>query len=314
MSLAATAPDALRLLALPVFAWVALADVRTRRVPRSVWIPLALLGVITLAWDGLRAAEAGGIVWRYEFLVPAAISVGIVVPLAYLFWWIGGFGAADAKALLVLAILFPVVPAYTLGGVTLPAVSGPHGAFAFVILVNAVLLGALLPVVLTLGNGVRGRFSAKMPVAYPVATERVPELHGKLLTPGGSVFGGVDLDAVRMYLRWRGLSLEELCARPEHFRDPATLPAEPHPPTDGRVGPIGDGGTVTDDPWGAQTFLEDIEGTAYGTTPTALRNGLDALASSESVWISPGMPFLVFVFGGLLLALGYGDIVAAVLA
>ncbi|ELY54898.1 A24 family peptidase C-terminal domain-containing protein, partial [Natronolimnohabitans innermongolicus] len=67
-------------------------------------------------------------------------------------------------------------------------------------------------------------------------------------------------------------------------------------------------GREYDDPWGADAFLEDIDGTAYGTRAGELREGLDVLASKETVWISPGTPFLVPVFLGLLVALLYGDL------
>lgn len=304
-------PDALRLLALPVFVWVAVVDVRTRRIPRDVWIPLALLGLVTLAWDGLRAADAGGGVWVYDFLLPVATSIGFVVPLAYCFWWMGGFGGADAKALLVLAILYPMVPAYTVGSVTVPIESGPHGAFAFIILVNAVLLGVVVPLGLALWNARRGQVGVRAFVARQIDIDRVPTAHGRLLEPDGSVFGGVDLDAVRMYCRWRGITLAELRERPDHHRDPDSIPEDPNPPTDGRVT---DGGQSVDDPWGARAFLTDIEGSAYGTDAPSLRRGLETLVSDETVWVSPGMPFLVLVLGGLVVALVYGDVPAAVLS
>jgi preflagellin peptidase FlaK len=54
--------------------------------------------------------------------------------------------------------------------------------------------------------------------------------------------------------------------------------------------------------------LEDIDSTAYGTSPGDLREGLDALTIDERVWITPGIPFLVPLFFGLCLALVYGDL------
>ncbi|MFD1565328.1 A24 family peptidase C-terminal domain-containing protein [Haloarchaeobius amylolyticus] len=334
----ATGPDLCRLVAVPVFAWVAYRDLETRRVSSSVWIPLALLGTALLVWDGWLAWTAGETVWTYDFLIPTALSLGLVVPIAYLFWWVGGFGGADAKALLVLAVLFPTFPEYTLGSWTLPFETPPLGAFSFTILTNAVLVGVALPLVLAVRNAAAGRFAPVMVVGWPISWERVPETHGSLLeTPAGLTRSGLDLDALRMYLRWRGLSLAEVRERPDRYRDPASLPAEPNPPTDGAVtadgGPRGDGGTLAsdddsaaaeaedgsttaieyDDPWGAETFLDDIEGSAYGTTPETLRDGLEVLAREETVWVSPGTPFLVPVFVGLLIALGYGDLLLGTL-
>ncbi|MFC6726180.1 A24 family peptidase, partial [Halobium palmae] len=42
----AAPPDLLRLLVVPVFAWAAWRDVRTRRLPNRVWAPLVVLGSI----------------------------------------------------------------------------------------------------------------------------------------------------------------------------------------------------------------------------------------------------------------------------
>ncbi|WP_254766207.1 A24 family peptidase C-terminal domain-containing protein [Salinilacihabitans rarus] len=320
----ASTPDLLRLLVVPVFAWAALRDVATRRVPSSTWIPLGALGAALLVWDARAAYAAGGFVWGYDFLVPAAVSLGVVAPLAYLFWWVGGFGGADAKALLALALWFPTTPTYAVGPWTLPLSTTPIGAFSLTILTNAVLVGAAVPVALAARNAAAGRFSAAMVVGWPVPVERVPDLHGRLLeTPDGRTVRGLDLDALRMYLRWRGLSLADLRADPDRYRDPATLPAEPNPPTDGAVeadGLLPDGGApagtddgAVDDPWGAAAFLDDVDGSAYGTSADRLRAGLEVLCEEDRVWISPGTPFLVPVFGGLLVALVYGDVLVGAL-
>jgi preflagellin peptidase FlaK len=130
-----------------------------------------------------------------------------------------------------------------------------------------------------------------------------------------------------MYLRWRGIDLEAVRSEPS-LADPSTLPEDPQDPTDGAVAP--DGGwmdeaaaedpTADDDPsdaaagdtetdrWGAEAFLDDIDSSAYGTTPESLRQGLDVVSSAETVWVSPGVPFIVPTFVGLLLALTAGDV------
>ncbi|ELY98120.1 A24 family peptidase [Natrialba asiatica] len=349
MSLAfvsATGPDLLRLLALPVFAWTAVRDIKTRRVSSHVWVPLSLLGAGTLLWEGVLAWRAGGTAWIHEFIVPATVSLGLVVPLAYLFWWAGGFGGADAKALLVLAVVFPTQPIYAIGSWTTPTVPTPIGTFSFTILTNAVLVALAIPILLAIRNAAAGRFTSVMALGWPVSWERLPEAHGQLLEgPAGRSTSGLDLDALRMYLRWRGLTLADIRESPDRYRDPATLPEEPNPPTDGAVAAAvrADGGAPTataaaesratgdkspekcgdtastgqvgdhDDPWGADAFLDDIEGTAYGTAPEQLRAGLEAVTTAETVWISPGTPFLVPIFSGLVIALGYGDLLFGLL-
>lgn len=74
---------------------------------------------------------------------------------------------------------------------------------------------------------------------------------------------------------------------------------------------MADGGVVEDD-WDAEAFLADV-GSAYGTTPEGLREGLDVLTTRETVWMSPGIPFLVPILVGLLVALVYGDLLTSAL-
>ena len=331
----ATIPDLLRLLAVPVFVWAAWRDVETRRVPGRTWLPLVALAALTLAWDA--AIAWGGTTFGFRlFLVRTAVSLGFVVPLSYLFWRVGGFGGADAKAFMVIAALFPTFPLYDLGTRVLPLQPTAVGVFSLTILTNTVLVAASYPLALFVRNLLAGRLSPAMFVGIPVSRTEILRTHGRLLeTPGGFSRGGLDLDALRMYLRWRGLSLGELLADPGRYRDPATLPDEPNDPTDGQVsagmdadsrpigagepvesdgGTVGDAGADTEDPWGARAFLADIDGGAYGTTPGMLRDGLDTLVSKEAVWVSPGIPFLVPLVVGLLVALTYGDLLFGALA
>ena len=316
-----TAADLLRLLAVPAFGWVALRDYRTRRVPKRAWYPLLALGVLALGIEVVGAM--GGSVTR-PFLIRVGFSLALAA-LAYLFYLLGAFGGADAKAVATLAVLFPTYPSYDLAGTALPLVASNVGVFSLTILTDGVLVGALYPLAVGVRNVFAGRISTAMFVALPVRTASLPATHGKLMeTESGLTLSGLDLDALRMYLRWRGLALSDLRANPDAFRDPATLPADPNPPTGGAVNPDADpdsGRTVpaeggdasasddyVGDPWGASAFLESIDGSAYGTDAETLRAGLDLITERETVWLSPGLPFLVPLFGGLLIALTYGDV------
>jgi preflagellin peptidase FlaK len=165
----------------------------------------------------------------------------------------------------------------------------------------------------------------------------VTEEYGRLLeSPDGFDRGGLDLDALRMYLQWRGCSLAAIRADPDHHRLASSLPRVPNDPGDGSLatdggdpvaddvdgtGGHGDGPAqaVTDrtdnidDPWGAERFLNDIDHSAYGTSPDQLRDGLDVLVEQDEVWISPGIPFLVPMFAGLVVSLTYGDVLFSLL-
>jgi preflagellin peptidase FlaK len=322
----ATLPDLLRLLAVPVLGWAAYSDIKTRRIPNRTWYPLIALGILLLIWDGLALGFEGPRFSR--FLLRTIIGVGLVGTLAMGFWFIGSFGGADAKAFLTIAVLFPTFPVYEFFGLTVPAVVTDIGIFSLTILTNAVLVGAAYPLALAVANARSGELSLLAFIARRVSVSSLLERHGTLLdTDGSFTHSGLDLDALRMYLRWRRTDLETLRSSPG-LVDPVTLPKDPGAPTDGAVaagldseqsgsnpdavvsttrdGPI-------DDRWGAEIFLDEIETSAYGTTPEDLRAGIDRIIETDSVWVSPGIPFIVPTFFGLLLALTAGDVLFLVL-
>jgi preflagellin peptidase FlaK len=334
--LVASTPDLLRLLSVPLLAIAAWRDVRTRRVPNAFWYPLIGLGIALLAWEWFTFGPG----FQRDRLVQATLlSVGIVVPLSYLFWRFGAFGGADAKALMALAVLFPTYPVFYFPTEAFPLVVSTVGVFSLTILTNAVFVGLAYPLVLGARNLLAGNLDHRMLVARPVSWEAVPGIHGGLRSAPPDGPKGLDLDALRMYLRWRRTDLATLRENPE-LRDPATLPEDPGDPTDGAVRtdltgllgtrtegeargadpiragttstePATEGRTATDesdDPWGAAAFLEAIHTDAYGTSAAQLRAGLDVLVERDHVWISPGLPFLVPVFLGLLVALTLGDV------
>jgi preflagellin peptidase FlaK len=352
----ASVPDILRLFVVPVFGYLAWRDVKTRRIPNRTWYPLAALALVLLAWE-IFAVTTGDVrsIEQRRFFLRVAISVLFLIPLSYAFWLLGGFGGADAKAFMIVALLFPTYPSYDLGVLgldsTLPTVPTDIEVFSLTILSNTVLVGALYPVALAAKNAASGYVSPGMFVAKPIPWEQATEEYGTMLefsdrglTDDLSLSGlrsyfswrSLDLDALRMYLQWRGCSLADLREDPATFRDPASLPEEPNPPGDGSMAgeeptAATDGGTPPDDdvptdegtptdeeeshddPWGAEAFLDDIEGSAYGTSPEVLRDGLETLVDDDVIWISPGIPFIVPLFAGLVVAFSFGDILFALL-
>ncbi|RDI71871.1 A24 family peptidase [Halopelagius longus] len=324
----ATVPDLLRLLVVPVLGWAAWRDVETRRVPSVTWYPLVALGVVLLAWDALGHLSFATLADRL-FFVRVGVSLLFVAPLSYAFWYLGGFGGADAKALITFSILLPTFPTYYLPGIALPAEATTLGVFSMTILTNTVIFAVGYPLAMAVRNVLDG--DTEIPLLFfgrRIATADLSTAHGRLFeTPDGYTRNGLDIDALRMYLRWRGTTLAALRDDPEGHRDPASI-SQTYDPTDGAVGDgvATDGGVAADagsdadahaaaaaivdaeDPWGAEAFLDSIEGSAYGTTPEKLRGGLDVVTTTDEVWISPGIPFLVPMFFGTVVAFTYGDV------
>jgi len=329
---AATIPDLLRLLVVPVFGWAAIRDIKTRRVPNRTWLPLAALGLVLLAWDavavwngtatrlmidGLSVSLQSTVTQPLSaFLLRTAISVAFVVAFAYGFWLLGGFGGADAKALMTLAVVFPLYPEFLFEGFTLPWFETTVGVFSLTILSNTVLAGAGYPLVLAARNAAGGDVSRLMVIGDRAPADSLTERYGRLLErPDGYTRGGLDLDVLRMYLTWRGCSLADLRDDPDHYR--TSVPEDPADPGGGTVAeslPLpegdseGDRTPEEDDPWGAEAFFADIGGPIYGTDTEDLRDGLNVIAGGDRVWYSPGIPFIVPMFGGLLLSLLAGDV------
>jgi len=377
----ASGPDLLRLVILPVFAWAAWRDIRTRRLPNRLWPPLIALGIVLLGWEVF-------LFWPFEtlvarlFLLQVAISLLFVAPLGYAFWWLGAFGGADAKAMITIAVLLPTFPTYIVGDTAFPVAATQSGVFSLTVLTNTALLAMAVPPALALSNAARGAFSPiTMFLARPVAVDVLSEYHGRLFETPDGIGRGLDLDALRMYLRWRQTTLAALRDSPAAHRDPTSIAttADPtdgaahlattSPPvsvdgdddsvavdgdndpeiavdSDGTVAVDGDDDSVAVDlletrsehgdvdteqmadssdddadpteidPWGADRFFDEIEGTAYGSTPKSLRDALELLSDSdrEMVWVSPGLPFIVPMFFGLLIAFVYGDLLFGLLA
>ncbi|SFG99720.1 preflagellin peptidase FlaK [Halopelagius inordinatus] len=329
----ATVPDLLRLLVVPVLGWAAWRDVETRRVPSVAWYPLVALGVVLLAWDAVGHLSLSTLADRL-FFVRVGVSLLFVAPLSYAFWYLGGFGGADAKALITFSILLPTFPTYYLPGIALPAEATTLGVFSMTILTNTVIFAAGYPLAMAARNLLDG--DTEVPLLFfgrRIPTADLSTAHGRLFeTPDGHSRNGLDIDALRMYLRWRGTTLAALRDDPETHRDPSSI-VETHDPTDGAVvadaattdsasrpasEAHSDGGVVADavaddgDEWGAEAFMDSIEGSAYGTTPEKLRGGLDVVTTTDALWISPGIPFLVPMFFGTVVAFVYGDVLFGV--
>jgi preflagellin peptidase FlaK len=271
----AAGPDLLRLLVLPVFGWAAWRDVVSRRVPNEAWYPVVAVGVAALAWEWVAPPAPDRL-----YLVRVAFSLGFVAPLSYLFWRVGGFGGADAKALMALSLCLPTYPTFYLPWVALPLRPSALGVFSLTVVTNAVLVALAYPLALGARNAVGGDWHRAMLLGRRVPATALSTAHGRLFeTPEGATRRGLDLDALRMYLRWRGTTLDALRADPERHRRAA--PTRTYRPGDGAVdddaGP--DGGTASVGVGGASAAGRDGR---VGVDGEGRAAGADGLAESTA--------------------------------
>jgi len=90
-----------------------------------------------------------------SFLTPFVLSAAITGTVSYIFFRLGLFGAADAKALICIAVLFPTQPGFAilshhfpLLGASVPVVF----PFALIVLLNAAVLALAVPISLFFRN------------------------------------------------------------------------------------------------------------------------------------------------------------------
>jgi preflagellin peptidase FlaK len=275
--------DLLRVLAaVPVFAYASYLDIRERRVPHKTWYPLVAVGTLALVAD-LLLRDPGRV------LTFTAVSFGLGVVFGYGFYYLGTFGGADRYALVVLGFMFPLYPFF--GSPYQPLIVPEVPLFILSILGNTVLAGIAYPLKL-FGENVVRRATANpllMLLAKRVPTDTLHNEFGRIIGKDGDVslrrsgiLGGTegitDIDFVRDYVEWRGVdSIREA-------RDMDLLLED----------------FVEETPW----HSDDIERDA---------RELRDIAEEDAVWISPGIPFIVPMFVGLLVALTAGDVLFALM-
>ncbi len=117
-------------------------DVESRIVPNRVWkymliitLPIVIFQIVTEPLPQL-------------FYMLAGIQVLIVISLAYLLYYIGAYGGADAKAIMCLSIIFPFYPTFN----GFPILNFGFGSFAFSTLANSVIAAPALLVGMFIRN------------------------------------------------------------------------------------------------------------------------------------------------------------------
>ncbi|WP_456370355.1 A24 family peptidase C-terminal domain-containing protein [Geoglobus sp.] len=150
-------------------------DLRSRIVPNRVWkimlaalIPPTLLELLLVKHSTLE-------------LYLALFQAVFVISLAYLFYRVGFYGGADAKALMVLAVTFPFYPEVHPFPVLMKGFS-----FAFSTLANAVIFAPLFALYFLLLNlvkegagGIR-KFWLYYFIGRRVPASRIPDHHSLL--------------------------------------------------------------------------------------------------------------------------------------
>lgn len=140
-TLSTTPPQTLlRLLTIPVFAWIGWKDYQTRRVSNAYWPPLLGIGVACIAADALTITNPT--YWN-ALTTALVLTVTVVAPALMFAWYSGNLGGADVKGIVTLAVVIPVTPGYYTTNITTAIPDTPIFIFAVLLNLAVLLIGTL---------------------------------------------------------------------------------------------------------------------------------------------------------------------------
>jgi preflagellin peptidase FlaK len=238
------------------------SDYKTREVSNSVWILFAPPAF------ALTFAEL--LVYEPSQLLLYGLCFGLTAAFAIILFYSGGFGGADAKALMCLALALPFYPVKLLTPVLGEASPISRTFFPITIFSNSVLFAALTAVAMFLYNVFwRLKTGNKL---FERGHEK--ESTGKKILV---LITGYKVSINALKEKWHVYPLEDIEEDAENKSNRKLLVL---PKDEGR---------------------EEIV------------KRLDAAITSGNIqgklWASPGLPMLIFVTAGLIIALLFGDIV-----
>jgi preflagellin peptidase FlaK len=196
------------------------------------------------------------------------ISVGVTVGLAFLLFYVGGFGGADSKALMCIAVALPFAP---LALITPLLAISPTSEVIFPITIfgNAVLFAAASGIYMVLRNIFWHKKNKVKMFPGALASESIGKKFLVLIT-------GYKMKISKVKEKWHLFPMEDVDAQSFDVR--RKLVVVPH--DEGR------------DKIVERLSKASEEGTIDGY-----------------VWATPGLPMLIFVIAGLIVALFIGDLV-----
>ena len=256
--------DGLRVLLSLVFLFYASwADFKTREVSNKVWAIFGPLAFFLTALQYVLLPQDS----RPDLLLYYILPFAVTFVLSFVLFYAGGFGGADAKALICLSLALPHYPIHLL--------QSPIGSisplFPLSVFINAIFLASFSVVYVLLRNFLwKHRNKRKLFEGFE------KESFGRkiLVLLSGHKVNITDLEK-KSYL----IPLEDFDARLEEKRKLVAIPRD-----------------------------EERE-KIVSRLLEARRDG----QIEDDVWATPGLPMLVFITAGLIVALVFGDILWTIL-
>ena len=204
-------------------------------------------------------------------LVLFGVSVGFTVGLAFLLFYLGAFGGADSKALMCIAFSLPFAPVVLFTPVLANSLSPiSQVIYPMTIFSNGVLFAAASCVYMVLHNFVWHRRNGKEMFSGALARESMGKKILVLIT-------GYKVTIAKLKEKWHVFPMEDVETEGDAAlkRKLVVIPSD-----DGRDGMV-----------------------------ERLSNAAQSGKIDTYVWATPGLPMLIFITMGLIVALLCGDIV-----
>ncbi|MEM2440595.1 MAG: A24 family peptidase C-terminal domain-containing protein [Candidatus Bathyarchaeia archaeon] len=249
-------------LTLSVFLYASQCDYKTREVDNSVWIFFAPLA-FALTFTELFLFE------NSSALLFFSLCFGLTAGFAIILFYAGGFGGADAKALMCLALALPFYPQELISPFSGEISPFMQMFFPLTVFSNAIILATLTAVYILIRNLVWRWQTGK---AFFEGEQKSESIGKKILV----LLTGYKVSIWKVKEKWHLYPLEDVEKTQNGIkRKLVVLPKDE----------------------GRNAVVERLEEAAKkGEIP-------------EKVWATPGLPMLIFMTAGLLIALFYGDMV-----
>lgn len=240
------------------------SDYKTREVSNSVWILFAP-PAFALTFSEL-------FLFDFEALPFYGLCFALTSIFATILFYAGGFGGADAKALMCLALALPFYPSGLIKPLMGEASPIMKMFFPVTVFSNSVILAALTAVYLLFHN-LLWRIRTGNPLFE--GEQREASIGKRLLI----LATGYKVPIKKLKEKWHIYPLEDVenTEEGEVKRKLLVLPKDEE----------------------REAIVKRLE------------NAIEAGKISEKVWATPGLPMLIFMTAGLVLALVYGDVVWA---
>lgn len=250
---------------------------------------LTLTFLLYASWSDYKTREVTNRVW-IVFAPPALIlslvelflyepskllffgvSIGLTTVFAIILFYVGAFGGADSKALMCLALALPFFPEKLVSPLLTEGIS-PLSQFIFPLTIfsNAVLFAAATAVYMLLHNIIWHKRTGNKMFEGNLSAQSFGKKIVVLIT-------GYKVSVAKLKEKWHVYPMEDV---EENAEDELKRKLLVIPKDEGR-----------------------------DATVERIAKAVEAGRINDAVWATPGLPMLIFITAGLIIALLFGDIV-----